>query len=55
MDLQKAIKQNLHYYSQVKATNDAHRTKAVSTHLRKEYLENKKEIIIKMNMIEYEV
>ena len=39
MDLQKAIKQNLHYYSQVKAKNDAHRTKAVSTHLRKEYLE----------------
>ena len=42
MDLQKAIKQNLHYYNQVKAKNNAHRTKAVSTHLRKEYLEKQK-------------
>ena len=42
MDLQKAIKNNLHYYNQVKAKNDAHRTKAVSVDLRKEYLEKQK-------------
>ena len=42
MDLSKAIKQNLHYYKQVQAKNDVHRTKAVSTHLRKEYLEKQK-------------
>ncbi len=39
MDLQKAIKTNLHYYKQVQAHNEAHRTKAESSHLRKEHLE----------------
>ncbi len=42
MDLQKAIQKNLHYYKQVQATNEAHRTKAVSSHLRKEHLEKQK-------------
>jgi hypothetical protein len=42
MDLQKAIQKNLHYYKQVQARNDAHRTKAESHHLRKEHLEKQK-------------
>jgi hypothetical protein len=42
MDLSKAIQKNLHYYKQVQAKNDAHRTKAVSHHLRKEHLEKQK-------------
>ena len=47
MDLQKSIKTNLNYYLQVKAKNDAHRTKAVSTHLRKEYLGKQKKKLSK--------
>ena len=42
MDLQKAIKNNLHYYKQVKAKLDAHQSKATLNTLRKEWLDKQK-------------
>ena len=42
MDLQQAIKTNLHYYKQVKAKLDAHQTKATLNTLRKEWLDKQK-------------
>ena len=42
MDLQKAIKNNLHYYKQVKAKLDAHKTKSTLNTLRKEWLDKQK-------------
>ena len=42
MDLKKSIKNNLHYYKQVKAKLDAHQSKPTLNTLRKEWLDKQK-------------
>jgi UDP-N-acetylglucosamine pyrophosphorylase len=42
MDLDKMIAHKLHYYKQLQKQIDAHRTKAASAHLRKQWLERQK-------------
>jgi len=42
MDLEKMIAHKLHYYKQLQKQIDAHRTKAASAHLRKQWLERQK-------------
>ena len=42
MDLQHMIASKLHYYKQLQKQIDAHKTKAASIHLRKQWLERQK-------------